>query len=281
MVSLGPTFNSIRQGAQYMNMGDHRATTMTSGAITGVGAGSLGSDTQELIDPVLSSNSDGSFKALKTIPAFSIHLLISAIISFVGILLAAVWPEDKRCEAYFIMLYLRATFWVITFLFDHLIKKHHDELRMNGYHEFHRATAMQKGIPLTVVSLWNSMILAVQAGIHHYYGVNFWEHCAEGFLSPVSYIAGFNMLETIVLSSTHGCYISKVRKFNKASPPPDALRGGNNASGSLGLMQPGGNTAELLEKQADLIAYLKDHNQKLNQKLHQMQLTARTVNLTH
>lgn len=98
-------------------------------------------------------------------------------------------------------------------MFDHLIKKHHEDLRMNGYHEFHRATAMQKSIPLNIVSLWNSMLLAVQAGIHHYYGVNFWQHCAEGFLSPVSYIAGFNILETMVLSATHGCYISKDAVF--------------------------------------------------------------------
>ncbi|XP_054084507.1 transmembrane protein 192 isoform X1 [Zeugodacus cucurbitae] len=278
MVSLGQNFNGNRS-AQYM-MGDNRSSITPSNDAAGVSAGSFGSDTEELLDPVLSSNTDGTFKSLKTIPAFSIHLLISTVISFIGIVLAFAWPEDKRCEAYFIMLYLRATFWVITFLFDHLIKKHHDDLRMNGYHEFHRATAVQKSIPLNVVSLWNSMLLAVQAGIHHYYGVNFWQHCAEGFLSPVTYIAAFNTLETLVLSATHGCYITKVRKFNKSAPPPDALRGGNNASGSLGLMQPGGNTSELLEKQADLIAYLKDHNQKLNQKLHQMQLNARTVNLT-
>ncbi|CAD6995941.1 transmembrane protein 192 [Ceratitis capitata] len=278
MVSLGQSFNANR-GAQYMNMGDNSAS-IAGHAIVGVDTGNFGNDAEELLDPVLSSNDDGSFKSLKTIPAFSIHLLISTVISFIGIVLAFAWPEDKRCEAYFIMLYLRATFWLITYLFDHLIKKHHDDLRMNGYHEFHRATAVQKSIPLNVVSLWNSMLLAVQAGIHHYYGVNFWEHCAEGFLSPVSYIAGFNALETLVLGATNGSYISKVHKFNKSAPPPDALKGSNNASGSLGLMQPGGNTAELLEKQADLIAYLKDHNQKLNQKLHQMQLNARTVNLT-
>lgn len=42
--------------------------------------------------------------------------MISTVISFIGIVLAFAWAEDKRCEAYFIMLYLRATFWVITFV---------------------------------------------------------------------------------------------------------------------------------------------------------------------
>lgn len=69
----------------------------------------------------------------------------------------------------------------------------------------------------------------------------------------------------------------KVRKFNKAKLSPDVLRGADRAGGSLGLMQPGGDTAELLEKQADLIAYLRDHTHKLNQKLHQMQTNVRPV----
>lgn len=46
----------------------------------------------------------------------SFHLLLSAIISLVGIIMAIEWQEEKRCEAYFIMLYLRAFFWLITFV---------------------------------------------------------------------------------------------------------------------------------------------------------------------
>ncbi|XP_030373775.1 transmembrane protein 192 [Scaptodrosophila lebanonensis] len=236
-------------------------------------------DTAPLMDPVLFSDDGGTFKPLKTVPAFSIHLLISTIISIVGICLAATWEPEKRCDAYFVMLYLRATFWVITYLFDHYVKREHDALRLNGYHDFHRDTAMQKGIPLHVVSLWNSMLLAVQALIHHYYGENFFVHCAAGWLSPVAYVTLFNVAENVVLAAIHGCYISKVRKFNKAAPPPDVLRGADSASGSLGLMQPEGNTAELLEKQADLIAYLRDHSNKLNQKLHQLQTSVHPVRI--
>lgn len=107
----------------------------------------------------------------------SFHLLISSIISLVGIGLAACWKDDKRCEAYFIMLYLRAAFWILTFvrigtvpfsqtnqkakilffyfpstqLFDRLIKHRHEQLRLNGYHDFHRSTAAHKGIPLFIV----------------------------------------------------------------------------------------------------------------------------------
>ncbi|XP_068155863.1 transmembrane protein 192 [Drosophila tropicalis] len=247
-----------------------------SGAAVGAQP-SNNADTDELLDPVLFSNSTSGYK-LKTVPAFSLHLFISTAISAVGIALAVLMPEDKRCDAYFIMLYLRATFWVITYIFDHFVKKQHDNLRLSGFHDFHRETNMQKGIPLQVVSLWNSMLLAVQALIHHYYGTDFYTHCAAGWLSPVSYVTAFNISENIVLAATHGCYIDKVRKFNKAKLAPDVLRGADCAAGSLGLMQPG-NTAELLEKQADLISYLRDHTHKLNQRLHQMQTSVRPIRL--
>jgi len=244
--------------------------------------GGFQNDNVELLDtPILSSNPDNGFKRLKTIPVFSVHLLISTTISLTGIILAFVWPPEKRCEAYFIMLYLRATFWVITLIFDHIVKRHHENLRLNGYHDFYRATNMHKGVPLYIVSLWNSALLAVQALMHYYYGDDFGKHCLADYFSPIFYINAFNIVETIILSLVHGSYIAKVHKFNRSAKLPDALRGMDNASGSLGLMQPGGGTAELLEKQADLIAYLRDHTQKLNEKLHQMQLNARTINLTH
>jgi len=68
-----------------------------------------------------------------------------------------------------------------------------------------------------------------------------------------------------------------VRRFNSAKLPPDVLRGADRAGGSLGLMQPGGDIDDLLEKQADLIDYLRDHTHKLNQKLHQMQTNIRPI----
>ncbi|EDV93785.1 transmembrane protein 192 [Drosophila grimshawi] len=249
-----------------------------TGAAIQTGGSVHNQDTDELLDPVLVSDNNGPYK-LKTVPAFSIHLLISTVISSVGIGLAVGFPADRRCEAYFIMLYLRATFWVITFLLDKFTKKQHDDLRLNGYHDFHRETKKQTDVPLQVVSLWNSALLAVQAAIHHYYGDGFGTHCAEGWLSPITYVTVFNVAENLVLTASHSFYINKVRKFNKAKLSPDVLRGDNRATGSLGLMQPGGDTAELLEKQADLIAYLRDHTHKLNQKLHQMQTSVRPVNV--
>lgn len=172
---------------------------------------------------------------------------------------------------------------------------------MRGYHDFHRAVNVHKSIPLYIVSLWNTTILTVETLMQHYYGTiliynhfithflefklitgpDFGEKCViVSFFSPIVYITAFHVLENFVLMFVNGSYISKVIKFNNVQPPPDALRSGSNSMmGSVGLTQANRSTTELLEKQADLISYLKDHNQRLNQKLMQINTQLRTVTL--
>ncbi|XP_058812976.1 transmembrane protein 192 [Topomyia yanbarensis] len=236
-------------------------------------------DSHNMLDPILASEDDDGFRPLNTVPAFSFHLLVSSCISLTGIILAATWEDSRRCEAYFIMLYLRAAFWLLTYLLDHYVKTRHEKLRLDGYHEFHRATAHHRTVPLQIVSLWNTFLLATQALIQHYYGDSFAEKClVVGFLSPIVYITLFSSLETVVLYVVSGSYLAKVIRFNRAAAAPDALQGTRaHSGGSLGLTQRGLSTAELLEKQADLINYLKDHNLKLNQKIMQMNAQVRTV----
>jgi protein-tyrosine-phosphatase len=141
--------------------------------------------------------------------------------------------------------------FAISQLFDYIVKYHHEQLRL-------------------IVSLWNTTILAVAAGLQHYYGEGFFDKCVETYFSPVVYITVFTAAETLIFFIVHGSYISRVLKFNRAQMPADALQGINTVTGSVGLMQRGSDVTELLEKQADLIVYLREHNAKLNQKLMQM-----------
>lgn len=138
---------------------------------------------------------------------------------------------------------------------------------MNGYHEFYRATSLHKGIPLHTVSLWNTVILAIQTIMQHLYGDDFFNHCRKEFFSPITYIVIFCALETVILIGIHGWYIARVNRFNKATLPPDAYRGLSESLSSVGVSTRDAEASDLLEKQADLINYLKDHNNKLNQKL--------------
>lgn len=159
------------------------------------------------------------------------------------------------------------------------MKYHHYQLKLNGYHEFCRATETQKAIPMAIVNLWNAVILGVAAGLQHYYGSDFVDQCYKTYYSPIVYITSFQVAESVIFLFVHTSYINKVVKFNTTQLPPDAQHGISSAIGSVGLMQRGADVTELLEKQGDYIAYLREHNARLNQKLMQMSNQLRTVTL--
>lgn len=68
----------------------------------------------------------------------------------------------------------------------------------------------------------------------------------------------------------------RVRRFNRLQPQPDVMQeewlssfahdsyAGNN---EVGYHERGSNLCELLEKQSDLIRYLRDHNVKLSHRM--------------
>lgn len=88
-------------------------------------------------------------------------------------------------------------------------------MRLNGYHDFHRATAVHKGVPLYVVTVWNVAIAAIQTLIQQYYGDNFGEHCVQRWLSPVVFVTTFALVETAVLAFVHGTYIGESNHMYK------------------------------------------------------------------
>lgn len=63
-------------------------------------------------------------------------------------------------------------------------------------------------------------------------------------------------------------------RFNRICPPPDVTREEwlssftqDSYAGEIGYRQRGSNLEELLEKQADLIRYLRDHNINLSHRI--------------
>lgn len=169
---------------------------------------------------------------------------------------------------------------MLTWIFDHLVKSKHEQLRLDGYHDFHREMRNHHTIPMQIVNLWNSVLLAVTAGLGHYYGPEIFEKCEQQLLGPTTYIVGFNVAETLLFFVVHGTYITKVVRFNNLHLAPDAMRGQSQTQGSLGLVHSQSEVNELLEKQSDLIEYLRDHVNRLNQKLQQLSNQLRTVTLS-
>lgn len=206
---------------------------------------------------------------LSTIHLAGLHLLLSMFTFIMSVYLEVQWLAEENCRAYFIMIYIRSAFWIASCIINILITRQHNNLRRQGYHDFYRKKILTyKDVPLIIVTLWNMLMFLVQTILLQKYGSEFSLHCQTSVQSPSTYVCIFCGLETILLTIVHGVYIMKVHHFNNMHYLPDALRDIDQPFiGSLGVTVENGKVIDLLEKQEDLIYYLKEQNANLKQKL--------------
>lgn len=209
---------------------------------------------------------------LQTIHLAGLHLLLSMSIFALGVYMEIQWMADYSCQSYYLLIYIRCAFWFATYILDTIITYRHNDLRRQGYHSFYRNTVLiYKNAPLIVVTLWNTVIFIVQTILLQNYESEFASHCQKLIESPITYTCIFCGCETILLTFVHGSYIMKIWHFNNIHALPDALRELEQPFiGSLGITIENARIADLLEKQADLIYYLKEQNLNLNRKLMQL-----------
>lgn len=212
---------------------------------------------------------------LYTIHLAGLHLILSMSIFIAAVYLELHWISEENCRFYYVMIYIRCIFWVSTLIIDILITRRHNDLRRQGYHDFYRNKILTyKDAPLSIVTLSNMTMFMVQTIKLQ---TNESEFCCQKFIqSPSTYMCNFCGIETILLMIIHGAYITKVYHFNNIHSLPDALRDMEQPFvGSLGVTIENNKVVDLLEKQADLIYYLKEQNINLKQKL--LQLNQRTT----
>lgn len=236
-------------------------------------------DDEEYLQPVLISQEQESFQKLDTIQFISVPLVFGIALEITGIILVSIWPEEKtKCDIYFVLLYLHCIYWLVIMIVDHVVKGRHHSLRICGYLDFYQSTYQHIRTPLFIASLWNTCYLLLSVILHHTHKNNYEDYCHGSQFTPVNYILVLTTFELMVIIPVYINYIKRVMRFNRTKPPPDVTREEwlmsftqDSYTGEVGYHQRGLNVAELLEKQADLIRYLRDHNVKLS---HRMMLLA-------
>ncbi|XP_063985879.1 transmembrane protein 192 [Diachasmimorpha longicaudata] len=237
---------------------------------------------EEEEQPVLSSEEEETFQTLDTALIAVVPLIFGAVLEITGIIFVSLWPEERnKCDTYFIFLYLHCAYWLMIMVTDYLIRQKHHNLRICGYLDFYQSTYQHIRTPLFIASLWNTAYLLLAVILHHTHKVDYETYCRSSeWFTPVNYILLLTTLELMIIIPVYVNYIKRVRRFNRTKPPPDVTReewltsftqdsyAGNT---EVGYQQRGSNLTELLEKQADLIRYLRDHNVKLS---HRMMLLA-------
>lgn len=270
MVSLSQNYNTNSGGAIFFSESVNMA------------------DSEPLLPTLEFFGTIGTFQSLKTCPLFSLHLVFTVLLDVLAIVYAASHPDTaSRCREYFVIIYLHVAFWFFTLLLHMLTKHMHNKIRLMGYLDFYKNVECHGSLPLIVVSLWSVALLFVQTLMQHYYPDDFEQKCLKGgSFSPKGYICALITVEFCLLFGINISYMMKVIKFNKQRPPPDVLKNEWLSSGNpeavtqneVGYHEIGSKVYDFLEKQADLIQYLSEHNVKLREKVMQLSLQGKNEN---
>ncbi|CAJ1052529.1 transmembrane protein 192 [Xyrichtys novacula] len=155
--------------------------------------------------------------------------------------------------------------WALVLLFTACVQHHHSRTRSRGYLHFYRQMQGLKHLPLTVHSAGNVLLLVVLAAR------------LPGNVQTYMLVSVLG-LELLVGVPCLIYYAVKVMQFNRERAAPDVSQEEHSRNFSVTSMptetgfRECSSLEEVVEKQADLIEYLKQHNTLLSKRL--LNLTA-------
>jgi len=213
------------------------------------------------------------FKKVATLPA----VIISACLCTAQIILAFVLPElcdkkGKECvlNSFSILIYFHGGHWAGILAIDQVLHLAHHKSRLGGYLEFYTKTKNIRRAPFYLVSAGNFVLMLIVIILHDLCDDD--ATCSHTF-TKVDYLRGMITLESLVVICCNVSYIIILREFNAKQSPPDVLRDDFATSIHLGGQiesigaQQQDQIMEVMERQAELIRYLKDHSETLGLKI--------------
>ncbi|EFX74594.1 hypothetical protein DAPPUDRAFT_226653 [Daphnia pulex] len=232
---------------------------------------------EDMRDLLLTSDSpDQLFKPIRTLP-----IVIFLLASDVTVLITSfVLPQyynsldyQRHPSLYATLLYLQITLWVLTVIADQLITRKHQKSQLSGFLEFNRKIMpCMRAFLITVTSC--SILLLITAAVAWDYCPRDKETCSQFVpLTPAHYVQIILSLQTCILLPVCLAYSVRIHQFNASHPLPDILEGQMvySLSRSLPAFEDVGvrETTDdtLLEKQAEAIHFLKEHNARLSRKI--------------
>ncbi|XP_052059862.1 transmembrane protein 192-like isoform X1 [Mytilus californianus] len=244
-------------------------------------------DTEDLLSesPALSAELDPPFRKIHIVWAIVVEILLFTglvIATFVLPHISVLQPDrnatkhdGKHLGAHVdeisVACYVHGGLWFVLLGFDRYLRYHHYRHRMCGYLEFYRRTRHLRKIPLMANSAGNAALLIVLKLLQNLNGTH-----------TDLYIEIVIALEAVVAVSVLLIYLVKTVKFNSLLMSPDVAQdemissfmqnsGTSEIGFSFGCNDIGfkdeNYSDQVLEKQADMIRYLKQHNSQLGRRI--------------
>ncbi|XP_048254128.1 transmembrane protein 192-like [Haliotis rufescens] len=242
------------------------------------------SDTEELLRDHVALTGDGDlvFRRINTAWAIVCQILLS-IALLTGSFIIPVFCLQSACGAddIALVIYIHGCFWFIFLAFDRYYRQQHYVNRLNGYLEFYRRTKNIRRMPFLITSGGNALLLIVTRILDEYCHKP--DKCS--FLKKENYIQIVIAMETAVMLLFLVMYLARTFQFNRRQAHPDVNQDemlssfiqSQSQSSDIGFRDEN-YVDQVLEKQADMIRYLKQHNSQLGKRI--LALTAQNNSLS-
>ncbi|XP_050072243.1 uncharacterized protein LOC126560124 [Anopheles maculipalpis] len=124
----------------------------------------------KLYSPPSLMDRSGRFRPVFAICMFSIHLFFAIVIVVIGTIGSTLsWPNTERDDAssvYFIIIYLRIAYWLVTYVIHERNKREFVRLAEPDF-DHYRTLAVYRKAPLQIATLWNVILLTVQNQVRY------------------------------------------------------------------------------------------------------------------
>ncbi|XP_062595603.1 transmembrane protein 192-like isoform X2 [Saccostrea cucullata] len=225
------------------------------------------SDREDLLSesPTLSASIDPPYRKIYTTWAAGLEILIIIVVEvcvFV-IPLRGVCTENV-CTDLSVLCYIHGGLWFVILLFDFFYRVQHNKNRKLGYLEFYRKTRHIRRAPLLVNSAANAILVIVLCLYGNLENNNKDQRLGLQIGISVEMAAILVVLVWYMVMSVN---------FNKSQIGPDVVREDmmnsflqNSVTSEIGFKDDS-YSDQVLERQADMIRYLKQHNSQLAKRL--------------
>lgn len=218
----------------------------------------------------LTTTVEPNFRKIKTSAAIIFQIFL-IILFEVGVFALPIVCDANSLDfnAYDMLLYIHAGFWLVKFSFDRFYQYQHMKSKRDGYLEFYRETRLIRSLPLFVLSAGNSALLVLERTL----STHCKNKCTSLNLTPENFLQAFVTVECLILLPILIYYLRLTYKFNSDCRAPDITKETDRS-----LFQPyqlndigykdSTYLRNVLENQADMIRYLQERNKNLVRKLY-------------
>lgn len=231
-------------------------------------------DATPLVNPVSAPELEPPFRIVRSSAAIIFQGLSLVAVAGLSFVLPAVSSGSNRSptDAYSVILYTHTCLWVTMILIDCYLRHQHNILHCSGYIYYYQLTRRLRRANVYIVSAGSTLLLLLSVLVDNYCHDR--EACPGSPLKPVNYIQILLTLETVLALPFLIKYLVMTLNFHKNKYKLDSLHDelllsfmhSQSSAGDLGFRDDN-YFEDVLEKQSDMIRYLKKYNAFLGRKI--------------